>query len=903
MVYDERGNYVGDMHWQSGWDFDVGEEVQLDRGGVIVQVSECVGQETQDLSGLLDKRVQEREQRLREKEQGRAHTATPRLSGPNLDSEPRPRPRPRVQQQTPGTPQIRHRPLTSLLGIPTGHLGRAVVSSESPFAQRQQANDATVGDAGDAERSAKRRRHEEPPSSKMGYAQNLFGATLSLSGTPSSSVRWPSQTVPRQTAARVPQRSIPDAETHVSTVQQYSDDDQPPAARRSPSLPPVSPKTHRSRRISPRQESASRAAPQVSQPTRSSHLNRSTPVLDRLQPARPQPHPPPKEVLDLTRSLEDDELRQVDTPAHAIRSSADDSNGHAGAANVLHRASNNALRTPVATEQPRPALGVSVVEEHASLPPERSNPPRESRRTELQLKSRKKRGLLVLSELVRSKPKEDARPNHVPIEEASSVGRKEAEAVQLEDDMFVGPDSLPDRGGSSDVLADASDMRLNSRRPARTLSGKDSDLPPAAAGKSAIMQTADDAENGNGKGKDVEVSKDRSRRKAKKTKADVTADQVQEPLDEPRTKRRSARKPTPKEQPILVNDEDQVEESHPEPGAKRRSVRVPAQKRPSSVISDDDEPSKEQDAHTMPTPLQGPRLVKFGRKSVRSKELIGFVVEDPVAPSSQYGGLSANITSAAPMTVNGIAQVSANDLEKASEVADTLQEAEKSTTNTDHAAAANVEPPANIAEPRRTSLSQLHNSVTGEVSGLENARPGEVISVERGTTPTPLMSRDAGDKEASDPQVDDLARPVEQEPTRGEPVAAKGPLDGGSSSLRQQSLVRGQNTTSTTNQEVQRGMAPNQPGRLVNPATRGRKAALKSHAAGQVPLPVLPLDMMTMQGVHQAQPRANDSTASGAGGAPAKRKMTFPGFVSAKKSGPWSREAHDLLDCERPGST
>ncbi|KAJ4298411.1 hypothetical protein N0V88_003441 [Collariella sp. IMI 366227] len=63
MVYDERGNFVGDMHWQREWDFDEGEEVRLERGGVIVQVVECIGRQEQDLTELLDKRAKEKGER------------------------------------------------------------------------------------------------------------------------------------------------------------------------------------------------------------------------------------------------------------------------------------------------------------------------------------------------------------------------------------------------------------------------------------------------------------------------------------------------------------------------------------------------------------------------------------------------------------------------------------------------------------------------------------------------------------------------------------------------------------------------------------------------------------------------------------------------------------------------
>src|SRR5690606_25995947 len=89
--------------------------------------------------------------------------------------------------------------------------------------------------------------------------------------------------------------------------------------------------------------------------------------------------------------------------------------------------------------------------------------------------------------------------------------------------------------------------------------------------------------------------------------------------------------------------------------------------------------------------------------------------------------------------------------------------------------------------------------------------------------------------------------------------------------------------------------------RIANPATRGRKAALKSHAAGQVPLSIIPADPVPARGVvgmqqAPAMPRADPAAADGR----PKRTMRFPGFASAKGAGPWSREAHDLLETARP---
>ncbi|GAB1312386.1 5'-3' DNA helicase ZGRF1-like N-terminal domain-containing protein (Fragment) [Madurella fahalii] len=200
MVYDDRGNFVGDMHWRREWEFDEGEEVELERGGIIVQVAECVGRQNQDLSELLDKRVKERAQR-----QARVATRSPFSVLPART----PLSAPVVQDHF----QTRHRPLNQLLGTPTGHHGRAAVPTESPFELRQKASEAP-GARPDS-RPAKRRKHDTTPPSKMGYAQSLFGAPLTLSAVPVSSAPPRRLTPASRTASEIPgprEGAISDAE-------------------------------------------------------------------------------------------------------------------------------------------------------------------------------------------------------------------------------------------------------------------------------------------------------------------------------------------------------------------------------------------------------------------------------------------------------------------------------------------------------------------------------------------------------------------------------------------------------------------------------------------------------------------------------------------------------------------
>jgi hypothetical protein len=130
MVYDDRSNFVGDSHWHEDHTFGEGEEVELERCGILVEVSECVGTREQDLTPLLNKALKDRQER--------AHV-------PAVASSPLRPPGPAMRMQTVGRSRAE----------PT-------------------------------ERSAKRRKPYSSPSSKKGYAQNLTGATLALSGTPST---------------------------------------------------------------------------------------------------------------------------------------------------------------------------------------------------------------------------------------------------------------------------------------------------------------------------------------------------------------------------------------------------------------------------------------------------------------------------------------------------------------------------------------------------------------------------------------------------------------------------------------------------------------------------------------------------------------------------------------------
>jgi hypothetical protein len=166
MVYDERSNFIGDTHWRDECGLNEGEELELERGGILVEVGECVGTQDQDLSELVDKRVREREERAA------AKAATPSTTGRRASIT-------RPQTSTPACSlHLRPKPLNAVIGISTGHYGRAMVPNLSPFEQKHSKNkeDDCIT------RPSKRQKHNDTPI-KSGYAQNLLGATLSLSSS------------------------------------------------------------------------------------------------------------------------------------------------------------------------------------------------------------------------------------------------------------------------------------------------------------------------------------------------------------------------------------------------------------------------------------------------------------------------------------------------------------------------------------------------------------------------------------------------------------------------------------------------------------------------------------------------------------------------------------------------
>ncbi|EPE26933.1 hypothetical protein GLAREA_02847 [Glarea lozoyensis ATCC 20868] len=191
MVYDERSNFVGDVHWREDHELCDGDELQLERGGILVQVEEKLETHNQDLSELVDKPRKEKEARAA----ARTANGSPGSFG---------------KTQNFGTPAHTAMPksLNRLL-TPSGHHGRAQIPITSPFEDRRNIESVTLP-IHEEQRPSKRRKCHEPQDSKSGFAQNLTGAMLNLtSSKPSSTptIRYdtfkPKFSVPQQQVAAI----------------------------------------------------------------------------------------------------------------------------------------------------------------------------------------------------------------------------------------------------------------------------------------------------------------------------------------------------------------------------------------------------------------------------------------------------------------------------------------------------------------------------------------------------------------------------------------------------------------------------------------------------------------------------------------------------------------------------
>ncbi|KAK5656553.1 hypothetical protein OQA88_4532 [Cercophora sp. LCS_1] len=1000
MVYDERGNFVGDMHWHRDWDFDEGEEVELERGSVIVQVAECVGQRDQDLSELVDKRVKEKEER-----QAKA-AARPSIYGPGNRASPLSRaPAPQDHFQT------RHRPLHQVIGTPTGHHGRALVPNESPFEQRQRANETPGG--GSDTRPAKRRRQDITPPSKMGYAQSLFGAPLNLSAVPMSSVPLRRPTTARsqprlQSSPPEPEGSGRHRDTQAS-LKLGGEKDTPAStfgSQDTVDLPSHNPTNHDRGKAAANAKVPARANGRGS----SNHfagIGTTTQTQERGNQgsplpaaATPQAHergpPPPAQRLSINNSatgftvggirrprevilLDDDSDTTQEPPKAAQPKEKPPRKKKDAVPSAKSRISFDTHGRPEPKRKEKPSRPPSPLREatpNVSVRPTTTpavvdEPPQE--KTEIRIKPRQKRGLLVALEPPRKtkRPKETKTPGEEdaaekrdnsaselftpepPVAPSTAPARKKSPAVE-DDDPFASspvvkaaivennksPTTKPQRRRRKGSIAlsecDSSDPNKGSESTNKRPKPRNAvyDMPE---------DTDDELENTHPPPSLLASFSDSDRWEPPVEKGSGRPKQVAKPQEpEPDSDGSSV-------DLTLITRTRGAKQTRGSPSKPGKEVLDALQTKRGCL------PRQDSSDEEIPQVPVGPRLARLSRKSVKSREVIGFIPSSsPVAEQTHvpmlhrdnlpFDGIVStlgNLTAAprpvpvssrsasavgertapvVPDDVIGMEDTSSASAERQSAVITTRATGSGISSPQRQISlpgARHHESPGNCIEqdamgdrglssvadhPGRAGMARQRSVVIaagsdrigGEISAAPATGPGNAIRHEE-EQPPDAGTRAFPNKEGNGDDVQALLREA-----RGPPDLQSKPRET-VHSLEERSLVEGNCSRGTAGQEREAAGPKGPPPRIANPASRGRKAALKSDAAGQVPQNILPPpDPMPTRFSMRLAPEARRDSA---GNERPKRKMTFPGFTSARVGGPWSREAHDLLESGRPGST
>ncbi|KAI1181058.1 hypothetical protein F4777DRAFT_153 [Nemania sp. FL0916] len=784
MVYDDRGNFVGDVHWRHDYDLDDGEDLELERGGIMVQVGECVGRRDQDLSDLIDKRAQERAQR-------QAAAAARR---------------PPAAPVTPlhGTkpPSLRQKHLHDVIGAPSGHHGRAVVPTESPYEERQQRQTHAQAQASsDDARPAKRQRRDISPPSKSGYAQNLFGATLTLSGpslSQASTRHRPSQ------AFHILKEATPPPSSSASN--QNDDHSLPVNAVLAPSVPNV------------QMRSPGRAPPPVSDAYTSMKgfdASRSSKVVEPLRFTKPGPF---DESREATTSLK--QHKQI---AGQIKDSIPKSSSRDPLSisqnprkpreiEATKRANSrtkqaSAVSTPKVPKKSQTKRGVykndileDMPKDHETIditedPPQaaQNDPIQDQPRTELRIRPRKKRGLLMIAErrTIRS----------------PSPGPKPAQTI-------------PDFTSQSLSLAARSTDAVANTKHTKTKRGisqhTEGDVPKKMRRKAALPQdrideNSDDNDTGYGRRRRQSTQSDNVEHLAHDDGLGVI-----QCHDQPSPRSRKETRPR------TVARQDDVP-SYPSEGTGRRLRPKKQLLDKDTPVGDVDEsngrlaPAREEDDDIVDE-VPAPRLAKLGRKNIKSREVIGFIFDDEPEPTIRVG--------------------------------------EDSSAKGNHILG--IQPGQNIVSQRCPAGDKAKDDLmisTTVPDAKDQRRAGDVLEIEASAT-LPLQ-------------------------TCGNVKSRKTPADFTVQS--ENALPMG--TTIATKQHNRS---------ITNPATRGRKAAKPSDAAGQMPVCPLPAESARSLPVHQT-PRTSDAQ----GNLDTESTASMPGFSRAN-GGPWSREAQDLFEFKRP---
>lgn len=975
MVYDDRGHFVGDAHWDQEGDLATGDELSLDRGMALVQVDECTGEKQQDLTELLDKRAREVEKR-RQIAAAKTRPA-PRSSTAAGGAQPQPQ------------PQRPHLSLSALVQSP-GRIGRAAIPNHSPFEARQYKLHQNQPPAGDtqpivperAPPAAKRRRTSPSPPSKAGHARSLFGATLSLSSCPG-----PELLAARARALRMRTQSQIQA---LSTPQDDEDKEQEPV-QSSPLFVQNEAESTLSKPSKPSKEQRSTLQPVTRHPIASARAvmreadeagNRdvdmvtngrepdeqeNAPKKRREEARKPQRQaeymdngvqdldveeepiisakPPkkkkdkePKQIRNLQPVEDQQPEKREKTTAAPLRSpspipiAVDDESdaveeaprpGKTPKEQQQRKKKRNKEREPL-REELRDELREELREEPA---PKQAAPKPKEPRTTLRMRSRQKRGLLMMREPVIPQPEPEPEPEPPTVIEdfddrIASTPSPERTAL---------PDNIRSPSPPEEVVIPSS-APPEKNTPAPALSERIPTPPPPE------LSSDDDLPQP-------------SKRRAKKRR-------TYSPSPEPEIVEKAPKKKKLRKAAKRRADEDEPsqEEDEPQPRKRRAAKRA--------TYEDPESDAEQHEEEEIPE-VKGPRIAKLPRKGIRSREIIGYVAQGietlipgPFASGAfRLGGPPVPVpvvserpaepmVEAAPEPANEPPKLSiASPIEAALVVSSPIEgkpvasspvaldepDLEDFTLKELVAEEPLLEPaiaePAPEAQPETTSVVRQNNpeplppqtiAVAAEPEEIRPVASRRKIVLE---PPTPVVRSNSSNDaiaattaEANDTKLEALSAP--EIPLANVPEKITASLIDTKPDLLLVTPVPVPETTSSSD--------ANQAGRprIANPASRGKKAARREDAAGLAPQVIVPFEPPVQPLARIATRPAGGSRSriatagplaiiAGAVSTPAPRRqvvtapvaakkaVNMPGFTSAS-GGTWSRHAHDLLGMGRP---
>lgn len=942
MVYDERGNFIGDAHWQAGGDLEEDEELELDRGAAIVQVADCVGCREQDLTEVLDKRAREVEKR-------RAMAAAKTPAPSRARATPAPAPAPAAQDGTHF--QLSHRSLRSIVPSP-GPLGRAAISSRSPYETRKA--DGMRGAQEQAPPLAKKRRTCPSPPSKAGFARSLFGAALSLStcagGAPGLRTR------------ALKERRVSVQEVAGGEANGAGDDDDDAVvvkAGASAKLP-----SQRSRHLENTEltrpeknlqgDTASAAVGTRSRKSQGT-CGQSSSGLRRDGDGSPlRPESRPALVRDRSRNA-GVMVNELVEACHVSKSRVIRTSTNKVCVRGLAEAKwppSTKQQTPVFDDRsesvtipksPRPLLNANQKQQKAKAEktgllelPESELPKPKERRTELRIRSRQRRGLLMVSE--RRQGKQAPRPSTFPTPSEHSINVELAAAAQ---------EHLPDR--NDDTCAEDKTDKFTSEAALEPTSA-----PQVNCGK--ICLGDDSIQSAHGQQIAISIDSDSEldgsvpgfNRLQSPEEGIYTLSEPEEVVGDSGRRKRStesmpAEDSSTSQKPFdsLVIDDvesrflDSVDMPTESSGKEIAKELVSKEEKPSTVkdVVGDSAPFKHVGAERSDQPgsdgNETLRLGKMSEASVVSDLTEGESedlapkrktrtrrrrIESPPSPAKLSSEEESACLPPSRRLSNKTKKVSRADRaayssEEESDCAPRKRSKRKQSEKKSEVT--NTDP---IAEPTGPRIKRLaRKSVKSKeifgfapFLGIDAMMPAPfAMSASRigtvGRPPTapdrppgisltmkPGLGRRDGSA-ADEKSVDEVKRPFSGG-KRGDEMPAELAPDESDLATTARLSPREQRTDGlpTPIEVVQNGgLAPR--AKIVNPATRGRKAARKADAAGQVPRHIMSFE--PPQAVRPLpKPKPSETTRRGA---------NLPGFSTAN-GGAWSRHAEDLLGMMRP---